>query len=268
MAVDISSNYVKEFTKGPTQTFLKYVIKASPYTKKYRNFMRRLMKNKINESTTDCEITSALDAGAAHFQEHGWVFVKDVFSKDFHDELIKNWPKRYYFTPPKKLTKGYDVGFPWAYGQENDPEYIYQYPTIKKFLHYLRSQDFERRMSDFVGRDMPFASYSLVMHTSYPGTQVVPHKDGVYENENTKNFLNILFFINGTGGKNSGGLTLSRDNELKDVIVEPTELVNTALIYDSKADFYHGFKPIQFGKFRWAAGAQFCEQGFIDKISQ
>jgi hypothetical protein len=64
-------------------------------------------------------------------------------------------------------------------------------------------------------------------------------------------------FVNGQGGRNGGGLAISRDNELKDVIVEARCLQNSALLYDVKANFYHGFKPLDKGKFRWSMSSEF-----------
>ena len=55
--------------------------------------------------------------------------------------------------------------------------------------------------------------------------------------------------------QNGGGLAISKDNELKDVIVEARNLKNTALLYDVNADFFHGFKPLDRGKFRWSMSA-------------
>ncbi|MCH7979581.1 MAG: FAD-dependent oxidoreductase [Acidobacteria bacterium] len=61
----------------------------------------------------------------------------------------------------------------------------------------------------------------------------------------------------------SGGLSIIKDNAFSEVIFEPGRLQNTALIYDSGASFFHGFKPIARGKFRWAIAAQFCNPEFI-----
>lgn len=264
MAVEISSEYLKENTQGPLQDRLRTIIKLSPLTAKYRRLIRVLSRNKKFEGSSECHITDSFDKGATHFQEHGWVLLENFFSHDFYQELKAQWPKRYEFEPPKKLTKSYDTGFQWIRNKTGEPESIHKYSSLTKLLNYLRSDKFSKRMMQFVGRNMEFVCYSFLMQTTYDGSQVVPHKDGIYNNEKAKNFLNILMFVDGTGGKNSGGLTLSRDNEQKDIIVEPMNLKNTALIYDSKANFYHGFRPLEKGKFRWSIASQFCEKSFIE----
>ena len=93
---------------------------------------------------------------------------------------------------------------------------------------------------------------------------MAPHKDGIAEDHRLTDIIDLVFFVNGKGGKKSGGLMIAKDNELNDVIFEPQNLFNSCLIYDIKADFYHGFPPVAPGKFRWAINSQFGEKEFID----
>ncbi|PIS04817.1 MAG: hypothetical protein COT81_04695, partial [Candidatus Buchananbacteria bacterium CG10_big_fil_rev_8_21_14_0_10_42_9] len=190
--------------------------------------------------------------------------VENIFDQSFYKELIKYWPKRYWLEPPTKITKNYDRGMAWSYG-EPVPESFKYHPTVKKMLDYLRTEKFQNRIKNFIGKDKDFVSYSFAMHKSYPGTQVVPHRDGIYNNDLAQNVINVFFFVNGNGGKNAGGLTLTNDAMGDDVIFEPTNLKNSCLIYDSKAPFYHGFKPMRLGRYRWSIGAQFLEKDFVEK---
>lgn len=108
--------------------------------------------------------------------------------------------------------------------------------------------------------------YSLILTETYPGSEVIPHKDSIIEDPKAKSFINMVFFIRGSGGQGSGGLCLSRDNELREIIIAPTNLFNSCLIYDSLANFYHGFEPVRKGKFRWALSAQFCEKDYVSSV--
>ena len=103
------------------------------------------------------------------------------------------------------------------------------------------------------------------MNRTHIGSEVVPHQDGIKNDPRASAFINIVFFINGTGGKNSGNLSLSRDNELEDLTVESKNLRNACLIYDSMADFYHGFRAVERDKFRWAITSEFCERSYVEK---
>jgi len=157
------------------------------------------------------------------------------------------------------MEKSYDMGFRWEQGYQTDPKFLDAFPCLRAFLDSLRSSSFADRVSCYYGK--PMTCYSFLLTTSYPGSSVVPHKDSVAHSDGVAAIMNFAFFINGTGGQNSGGLAVLRDNEFQDVIFEPTNLSNTLLVYDSKAPFFHGFKPIQFGKFRWAIFAQFMGDG-------
>jgi hypothetical protein len=265
MGTAFSSEYLKKNQKGLLQLLLRLIIKAAPLIRKWRGLLQKIEENKVYPSQFKCEINKNLENGANHFQQYGWAFIENIFSPPFHQELKKNWPKKFYLNPPGKMTKSYNTGFNWSVEQKIKPVHLNRFPTLSKLYHYLQSEEFAKRITDFVGRGTEFICYSFVINVTYPGSQVSPHKDGIFANPKTKNFLNMVFLINGRGGKNSGGLILAKDNELKEIIFEPQKLSNSCLIYDSKADFYHGFPPVKLGKFRWAVNAQFCEKTFINQ---
>jgi hypothetical protein len=265
MATDFSPRYVEEARKRLRYTPLWLRIKLSRFIKKWRLLRLRFGNHTPHASVAPCHITPALEAGAEHFQKHGWTLVENILSPEFHAELVAQWPAVYYLEPPRELAKSYNTGFRWISGDA--PGFAYsdpygQYTGLKKMLDYVRSAEFTERVERFVGRPLKLLCYSFILHATYPGTEVLPHRDSIAEDPKATVFLNMLFFINGTGGKNSGGLTLSRDNELRDIIVEPENLTNACLIYDSMGKFYHGFKPVAKGKFRWGIGVEFCEKNY------
>ncbi len=221
---------------------------------------------KIYPSAVPCYITENFDNAAEHYQKNRWAFVENILPVEFHKELVQNWPQKHHFEPPKRLEKSYNIGFYWRRGGalgflRSDP--YGQYPTMMKFLKYLDSPEFTERAKKFAGPNLDLTLASFIAHDAGPGAQVAPHMDSVYEDTAVSNGFNMIFFINATGGKNSGNLTLSRDNELRDIIFEPMNLKNSVLIYDTRLDFYHGFPPIAKGKFRWAIGASFFDKKLI-----
>lgn len=233
-----------------------------------RILLRKLLPGRVYSSVAECQITDNLEKAAAHFQKYGWAYIENIISDEFYKELIRNWPSKIFFDPPTKLAKSYNSGFSWLYGI--DPNFnrfdpYHRYQIVPQFLKYLRSPEFVSRITKFVGSNQDFVCYSYSMNMSITGSQVTPHKDGIQSDSRAKKFINIVFFINATGGKNSGNLSLSKDDELKDLIIEPANLKNTCLIYDSLADFYHGFRPVAKGKFRWAAISQFCPTSYVEK---
>lgn len=270
MLEKFSAEYIKKAEARSRFTPLYFRRKLSRFINKWRELVRSVMSFWKYHSYATPGITENLEKAAGHFQKHGWVLVENIISKDFHEELIKNWPSRYAFFSPNLLAKSYDSGFYWVNDEKADLRQeqfdpYNQYPAISKFLNYLRSDEFEKRITSFVGLGKDFGCYSFTVNRSYAGTEVIPHKDGVQDDPSVPAIINMVFFINGTGGKNSGGLSLSKDSEMKQMIVEPENLKNACLIYDSKADFYHGFSPVARDKFRWAINSQFCVKSSIKK---
>lgn len=223
----------------------------------------RISPRSVHPVSSVCSVTENFDRGAAHYQKERWVFVENILSPEFHAELIRHWPKKRHFEPPKRLEKSYNIGFYWRPGgargfPRSDP--YRQYPALLGFFDYLHSPEFARRAAVFAGGGMNLTLASFVAHDAGAGAQVAPHVDSVYADTGKTTGFNMIFFINASGGKNSGNLTLSRDNELQDIIFEPQNLKNSALIYDTHVNFNHGFPPIAKGKFRWAIGASFFEK--------
>lgn len=264
MAIDFSNRYVENSRRALRFTPLYFRIKLARLIKKWRLWRLKLSSKKVHSASAECRLTESFDAGSEHFQKEGWVFIENIFDRDFHNELITNWPKRYYLEPPRELEKSYNTGFRWIYGDRPDFNYSDphgQYPTLVHFLNYLRSSDFCVRVRKFNGANEEMALHSFILNDAGSGAEVIPHKDS--NRFDPRANLNLIFFIDASGGTNSGGLTLSRDNEMKEIIFEPQNLVNTCLIYNIVGDFYHGFPPIAKGKFRRAITAQFCDKNYV-----
>lgn len=264
----LSAEYVKRAEEKAYLTPLYLKMKLARYINKWRRSLRFLMRYRKYGGTAVPGITQNLEKAAAHFQAHGWVYVENIISEEFYEELVKNFPKRCYFETPTKLAKSYDTGFNWSRGQQfdfNRYDPYHQHQTLLKFKDYLGSVNFQERITKFIGLNKNFVCFSFTVNRTQTGSQVIPHKDGIQYDPDIPAFINMVFFINGTGGKNSGNLSLSRDSDFEDMIVEPDNLKNACLIYDSMADFYHGFRPVEQGKFRLAINSQFCEKGFKEK---
>jgi hypothetical protein len=258
MAVDISDRYKRKL-KLPNYADLHARIKLRSLVERHRARRREKLNTAIPARTLahPCQITDALEAAAPHFREHGWAFIDGVFHPDYHAALVEHWPDRAYFVAPRTILKGYDYGFQWVDGKPTTLENGDRHPEIQSFRDTMASEEMARRVSDFTGWSHGLHCNSTLATYSYPGTCVVPHRDTVAEVSGFAS-ANFIFFVNGTGGPRSGGLVLSHDNELNDRIFEPEKLVNTCLVYDTSAPFYHGFEPIMRGKYRWMMSAHFA----------
>lgn len=265
MGGDYSSQFLNEL-RFPNYAGLHCLIRArrlvSAVRSVQRTFYRSPAASPLSVSQQTTLILSALEGQQEHYRTHRWAYMEDVLDSALHVRLVSEWPNRMFLDPPREILKSYDSGFRWERGKR-DPDYLERHPTLKVFLDYLRSESFGRRMSAFIGGHRQISCYSFVVTSTHPGSCVAPHRDSVYYSPEARHFLNVLFFINGSGGSRSGGLSILKDNHFSEILFEPTRLQNTALIYDSGAPFFHGFRPIAKGKFRWAVAAQFCAPDFF-----
>ncbi len=270
MATDLSPEYLKQI-QFPHYPFLHCLIKLRRPIAAIRS-MQRLMTPGLRTAPQSVVLSSQKDLIAPtleeerfHFQTKRWAFIENIFDEEFHQTLITHWPKRKFLVPPKNILKAYDIGLEWERGQSKEIPHLHYHPALKGFFEYLCSPSFGRRITDFSGAERELSCYSFLTTTTYPGSLVPPHKDGYYYYPEARGTLNILFFVDGTGGPHSGGLTLIHDNTFTDVIFEPDQLKNTALIYDVCAPFFHGFRPVARGKFRWAISTLFCPTEYSKK---
>jgi hypothetical protein len=246
-------------------TRLQTLIKARKVVKVARS-LKRLQRQYMGrgfEATPErAAIVSGLEDRADEYQRQHWTFVEPVFESAFHGRLIEQWPDRCFLDPPRSREKSYDTGFRWLRGQPNEPEHIARFPAFGELLAYLRSPGFGRRVTAMAGDGVERSCYSFLLTSTYPGSQVTSHRDGIALTPDGAHFLNVVFFIDGTGGDHSGGLCILGDAGFSNVVFESRNLRNSALMYHSAAPFYHGFGPVAAGKFRWAIASQFCHPSF------
>jgi hypothetical protein len=72
--------------------------------------------------------------------------------------------------------------------------------------------------------------------------------------------LTCVFFIDGVNEIDSGGLTLVNDNQWNDIIFQPVNILNSIIIFNKNNNFYHGFRRINKGKYRYALLCNFTPE--------
>lgn len=228
----------------------------------YRRGVKKYFGRPGQACEIPCEVTDAFEASAKDFKENNWVLVENFFASDFHRQFVENWPSRYYFQPARTVVKSYDSGMGWVRGQI-DPT-VAMNPVVNAAMGYLKSAEFEQRVTAFCGDNIERTNYSGKLDWATAGSSVIPHRDTVAGSEYSGHFLNFVIFVNGTGGPNAGGLCIMDSGKFEDVIFEPQNLVNTVLIYNSGAELWHGFAPMRAGSFRWTMRSQFCGRSWRD----
>ena len=268
MARDFSPEYLEQL-RFPNLAGMHFLIKSRKVLMRVRNIQRKLDSLVGASPATSVAVvdrplvTAALESGSEQFQSERWAFVKNVIDENFHQQLVAGWPKRKFLIPPADLLKSYDRGFDWWRGCKEDPPFLDKHPAIAAFFDYVRSDEFGQRITNFAGGDRQLSCYSFLLTNTWAGSLVAPHRDTIAFSPDGRHFLNIVFYISGSGGAGSGGLALLKDNKFDEVIFESPELTNTALVYDVSAPFYHGFRPVERGKYRWAIITNFCAADYM-----
>ena len=125
----------------------------------------------------------------------------------------------------------------------------------------IHSKNYQGILNNLCNDKFNRSCFSISLTTAKKGSVLFPHKDAIsLENNNISNpAINIIIFLKGTDDQEfSGGTGLYEDNEFKKVIFEPRKLNNSALIYRSRENFFHGFKEIQGkDKVRFTLNTQF-----------
>jgi hypothetical protein len=274
VAIDYSARYLAERYRSPRLLLVKAAIGLFPVIERLRAAQRRLLPPPAIDpaSIPPCRITASFEAAAPHFQRQRWAFIEGVFAADFHRFLVDHWPRRRYFTAPFDLHKSYDKGFRWVqrspalddrWGEllaadtrraDGYPPYVEEHPHVRALFDHFRSPELTARVQAFSGRPDPLAFNRFQLTASYPGTLVAPHRDSPQPG---RNWLQFLFYVSASGGEASGGTAILRDNEFREPIFEARNLTNTCLVFDPFAPFFHGVRPVAFGKYRWMLGAEY-----------
>ena len=71
--------------------------------------------------------------------------------------------------------------------------------------------------------------------------------------------INIIYFIDGNDNdiEYSGGTSIFEDNNAKKILLKPSTLKNSVLIYNNTKSFFHGFKKVNKNGYRKAISCQF-----------
>lgn len=258
MAVEISPA-VQNTYRFHHQPINNLLVRSAPLRAQIRKVGRAVKKPKGGTAGPNV-VTESLESKHADYQAKKWAFTENFYSDESHRELVEGWPPRSYFAPMGNILKSYDFGFKWVRGQQ-DPEDLDQFPAVKAAYDTLRSDEFGRRVTELCGDGRTRNCYSITTSWATGGSSLIPHRDTVARDDADKGFMNFVIFVDGSGGEQAGGTCIINDNEYKDVVFEPTNLRNSAIFYDSAAEFFHGFKQMRSGTFRWTINAQFSDPG-------
>jgi hypothetical protein len=267
MAVQMSPKLLKEFGAWH-QPLVHLLIRSRRLRSALRGVERRIRRPPSPAvSRAVPRVTPLFDAAASAFRENGWGFVDLFFDPEFFAELLASWPPRRFFSPMHNALKSYDFGFRWRRGVDA-PKFIGNFSALERAYSMLRSPEFSERVTQLCGDGIARSCYSLTCTWATERSALIPHRDTIAKDSNSGSFINIVIFVDANGkAPHAGGTCILADNEYRQIIFEPTKLTNTALFYQSNAEFFHGFKPLAPGAFRWTVIAQYCDVNFTKESS-
>ena len=255
MAKHISRNLEKTY-QFPNLAHLHVLIKLYPIRSKIRSLHRRLFSAPDFPGYQGrAVISDSFEQATQSYRKNRWAYCENFWESEFHTDILNQLPAKRFLTPVKDITKSYDRGLFWN-ARSALPDAIKSFPAIAEAYRFLASRAFAQRVYTVAGDGVQRTCYQILMTRAYWGSSVIPHIDS--QNDPTR--INFIMFIDGTGGEDSGGLGIWRDNEFKERIFEPHILRNTCLFYDMSEAFYHGFKPMRRGTFRWTINAAFSKK--------
>jgi hypothetical protein len=260
MAVDMSERLLREFGAS-RQPLTHLLIRWRSLRSAVRSLERKLAPPPRLTLRHQPSLTDQLELKAEAFRSEGWAFLDPFYESRFFDELRATWPGRRFFAPMHNPLKSYDFGFRWQRARASAPiANIERFPALEAAFGMLRSPEFAARIERFCDDGIGRSCFSLTATWATGRSALIPHRDTIARDSSGGSFINIIVFVDANGqAPHAGGTCIIADNEYRKVIFEPTELTNTALVYRSNAEFFHGFRPMAPGTFRWTINAQYSD---------
>jgi|688.fasta_scaffold17285_1 Rps23 Pro-64 3,4-dihydroxylase Tpa1-like proline 4-hydroxylase len=233
-----------------------------------RKQLRRRIRAIANEQHSPIERFSSnalqINDAALEFQEKSYAYLENALSDNYYKALVSQFPKRRYFDPFYDMTKTYDWGFVWNRGK-SDPQHLHKFPALRAMYDHVRSEEFCQMVTDLCGDGIQRECYTVDTTYARSGAYLTPHQDAVIEDNTGSAFVNFIFFVSGNGDPfTGGGTSFSSDAEMKHLLLVPSTLNNSIVMYRSQKDIWHGFRPLGKGQTRQAVIFQYCSTSFIN----
>ena len=143
MAYAINPNIKKKYEK---KVFLKLKLKYWRLFSKFRKILRILKKplyKKIytNNISFDKEIINKKKflESSIFYRNNSYCFIENILDECFYSNLLKNFPPKEFFLPPRHLSKQYNFGFKWINDvNQTDLKTDYFY-EVNHFFQVLKS---------------------------------------------------------------------------------------------------------------------------------
>ena len=230
------------FSELPFRKKLYLYFRLSKLIKLIRSCLRHVIKVKTNnyvlKDNEEIINFDLIKEKKEKLYKDNYIFIENFFSENYYEYLKKNWPKKIYFDPPAKIGTFYNT-FPKEFRAG-----LTKYPWIDQIIKNFLSKKSIDSFNELVGIRLKTTG-NIALTDAGEGSQVPYHLDGTEKVSEYKDGFNLIIFLEGNDGENSGGLCLSHSNNYEDKYFEVTKLNNTAILYKTGYNIYHGFKSMK-----------------------
>ena len=240
--------------------FLIWKLRIKVY---FINSLRSIIKrfvyhhNQINKHTISTSLSSNGTIIRKEILEKGYIFLENFLNKDFYHCLNKNFPKKYELLKSKSPLKNYNMGFLFL---KNKNHLDLEMPNFINILYkFIISLEFEKEVNNIFNlKNKKLFCKNIVTSIAEEKSFLIPHMDSI-ANERTDLNINFIYFVDGNDQdiEYSGGTSIYADNAAENVLLKPSTLKNSLLIYDNTKNFFHGFKIMKKNNYRKAVTFQF-----------
>ena len=202
-----------------------------------------------------------------------FTYIENFLDKDYYKYILNNWPNINFFRHSTKITTFYSMGFLYSKIEnkllENNKNFFLN-EELRKFYEEILSNDFKNFINRLISfENVPYSVRSILSTMAKKNSYLIPHIDGIIYKNNGKNTYNFIYFIDGydENPSLSGATGIYRDNDFKEPLLIPHTLKNSLLIYNSSAEFFHGFKLMSVPKdiYRKTVNFQFFPESLVEK---
>lgn len=277
MAINVSKNEIKKaeinfYGKLYHSNFIfKNLLKLKKkFEIKKVNFLNSLIRrakiffNLYNKKKTAIEpsfnhiSSDLLNIKHDEFIKNRFCYIENFFNNDFYKTLLNNWPSKEFFFEADNPFKNYNFTFRYVgseakYKRYTDLKYLKYHPELNSVYNFLLNSNQITSLIYSITKLDDYKVWSIVCSLAREGSCLTPHMDSVADDKSVLHMINIIYFVDGAKDPEySGGTGIFKDNEFKEPIFIPNTMKNSALIYDSKCLFYHGFDIMNKNTYRYA----------------
>lgn len=228
----------------------------------------------INNKNNSMDITSKnLLQYSAEYNSNNFLFLENFIDVNFYNKLLSDFPKKKYFKNKNDPTKFYYWGFEYLNSQNKkylnfDGKLISKFQYVEQYYNYILSNIFQDNFSKLLSNknlESKFSLKTISINATYAdeGAFLIPHKDTAYLGSESKEIIhNCIYFVDGNDSmiEESGGTGLYLDNEFQKKVLVPSTLKNSLLVYNTKANLFHGFNFMKKNSFRKAFAFQIMQK--------